>query len=37
MKSFKNYLSLLLPLVAILFGLQSIVVFDRVVNLFEKN
>ncbi len=36
MKSIKSHVSLLLPLVAILFGLQFIFSFDRVVDFFEK-
>jgi len=36
MKSIKSHISLLLPLLTILFGLQFVISFDRVVSFFEK-
>ncbi len=36
MKSIKSHISLLLPLLAILFGLQFVISFERVVNFFEQ-
>jgi len=36
MKSIKSHISLLLPLLTILFGLQFVLSFDRVVSFFEK-